>query len=308
MSAEYVPLFPLLADYWDKPLSELPEALQARAGSLMDWDFLTPVARSEFVSQLEEKYAVAYQQAAHDETGLNGDAINWRYWVHQMPVLSAAQAACLMSALEPHLFENLNGQPSSDDPTKNIQKARKIQELAEAQGKLTASPAEWVEWAKSLRIKVHTGFLLAVWELPEVPIVKAEDAPVTTPAPVAVEHAAPVEQSTPSAVVQAAPVAIVNTTSKASDEPPGKMPRTATGKLTVEAAWEIERETGKQTTADIVMLRLQTWASAMPSNHPELIKSIPYGVVWATKKLRKEKDYMIEDCGKHLSDWYKSRI
>lgn len=27
---EYVPLFPLLAGYWDKPLSELPEALQAR--------------------------------------------------------------------------------------------------------------------------------------------------------------------------------------------------------------------------------------------------------------------------------------
>jgi hypothetical protein len=27
---EYVPLFPLLADYWDKTLSELPEALQTR--------------------------------------------------------------------------------------------------------------------------------------------------------------------------------------------------------------------------------------------------------------------------------------
>ncbi len=30
---EYVPLYPLLADYWDKPLSKLPKALRARVGT-----------------------------------------------------------------------------------------------------------------------------------------------------------------------------------------------------------------------------------------------------------------------------------
>jgi hypothetical protein len=100
----------------------------------------------------------------------------------------------------------------------------------------------------------------------------------------------------------------VNANIKASDELPGKMPRTETGKLTVEAAWEIECETRNKTTSDIVMTRLQQWAQAIPNNHPALIKVIPHGVVWATKKDRKEKKYMIEDCGKHLANWYKSRI
>ncbi len=117
---------------------------------------------------VDEKYETAYLQSAYDETGLNGDAINWRYWVHQMPKLSSAQAACLMSALEPDLFATLSGKPGRYDPTPNIEKARKIQRLAETQGKLTASPAEWVEWAQAHRISVHTGFLLAVWKLPEV--------------------------------------------------------------------------------------------------------------------------------------------
>lgn len=40
MSAEYVPLFPLLADYWDKPLSELPEALQARVSPRVGKQFI----------------------------------------------------------------------------------------------------------------------------------------------------------------------------------------------------------------------------------------------------------------------------
>lgn len=113
----------------------------------------------------EEAIENAYFKPAFIETGLNGDAINWRYWVHQMPVLSALQAACLMSALEPDLFAGLSGHPGADDPTQNIAKARKIQRLAEAQGKLTASPSAWVEWAKERDISVHTGFLLAVREL-----------------------------------------------------------------------------------------------------------------------------------------------
>ena len=114
-----------------------------------------------------DKTEAAYLQAAYDETGLNGNAINWRYWVHQLPVISAAQAACLMSALEPDVFANLNERPGKADPAKNIEKARKIQRLAEAQGKPSASPAEWVGWAQAQSLEVHTGFLLAVEEWPE---------------------------------------------------------------------------------------------------------------------------------------------
>lgn len=112
----------------------------------------------------DESIADAYLQSAYDETGLNGTEIDWRYWVHQMPVLSAAQAACLISALEPDLYASLNGRHGQDDPAPNIAKARKIQQLAEANGKLTASPDEWIAWAKSMRISVHIGFLLAVGE------------------------------------------------------------------------------------------------------------------------------------------------
>jgi hypothetical protein len=123
----------------------------------------------------------AYVQAAYDETGLNGNAINWRYWVHQLPVISAAQAACLMSALEPDLFANLDGRnwqdnPARIDPARNIEKARKIQRLAEAQGKLTASPVEWVGWAQAQSLEVHTGFLLAVEEWLETTSVQGDAA------------------------------------------------------------------------------------------------------------------------------------
>lgn len=139
----------------------------------------------DMVEQSEdERIADAYLESAYDETGLNGTAINWRYWVHQMPVLSAAQAACLMSALEPDLYASLNGRHGQDDPARNITKARKIQRLAEANGKLTASPDEWIAWAKAQRISVHTGFLLAVGE-PKAPAPSEApegDEPTETPA------------------------------------------------------------------------------------------------------------------------------
>lgn len=128
-----------------------------------------------------DKTEAAHLQAAYDETGLNGNAINWRYWVHQLPVISAAQAACLMSALEPDLFANLDGRnwqdnPARIDPARNIEKARKIQRLAEAQGKPSASPAEWVGWAQAQSLEVHTGFLLAIEELPETTSVQGDAA------------------------------------------------------------------------------------------------------------------------------------
>ena len=106
-------------------------------------------------------------QAAYDETGLNGQAINWRYWVHHMPFLTVAQAARLMSGLEPDLFDDLNNRPGKDDPTREIQKVIKMQRLAEAQGKITASPVEWMEWASAHKLNVHAGFRIAVEDMLE---------------------------------------------------------------------------------------------------------------------------------------------
>jgi len=106
-------------------------------------------------------------------------------------------------------------------------------------------------------------------------------------------------------VEQVVPAIVIVANTKANDEPPGKMPRTGAGKLAVKAAWQIECETGRETTDQKVMGVLQKWATN--GDEWELIKSIPHGVIWATKKDRKEKRYMIESCGKHLSDWYDSR-
>lgn len=55
---EYVALFPLLANYWDKPLSELPEALQARVNTWIvgwGWGELSPEERKEYARQIDCK-------------------------------------------------------------------------------------------------------------------------------------------------------------------------------------------------------------------------------------------------------------
>lgn len=116
--------------------------------------------------------------AAYAEAVYNGKAIDWRYWVHQMPMLSAAQASRLMSGLDPDIFENLDNRPNKNDPSRSCANAKKMQRLAETQGKQGATPAEWLEWAKSLGYRVHTGFVLAVGELLEATGAKVEAVPV----------------------------------------------------------------------------------------------------------------------------------
>jgi len=50
---ENVPLFPLLAGYWDKPLSELPEALQARVSTRVCKRFIGYQPKLDATGQLE---------------------------------------------------------------------------------------------------------------------------------------------------------------------------------------------------------------------------------------------------------------
>lgn len=230
---EYVPLYPLLADYWDKSLTKLPTKLRKRLGIFeVLWKKLKPEGRRALVSQID------YQKDPK-----NSEERQY-YW----------DLVGKKSAIEREIgkYELMHHH--------NIPSEAKLQ--GERLSELRANLAE-------------------IEQLLELP---------------------------PAALKQAATDDARYVNSKANNKPPGKMPRTEVGQLTVEAAWEIECESGERTTADIVMNRLQMWANAKPNNHPALVKSIPYGVVWATKKERKEKNYMIDHCGTHLTEWYKSRI
>jgi hypothetical protein len=113
----------------------------------------------------------AYSESALEDIDLlsvfsesvnNGVAINWIYWVNQMPTLSAAQAARLMCALDPDVFDNLKNRPNQNDPSNLVQKAKMIQRLAEAQEMREAAPIAWLEWAKERHIAVHHGFEIEV--------------------------------------------------------------------------------------------------------------------------------------------------
>lgn len=93
----------------------------------------------------------------------NGAWINWRYWVDQMPSLAAGEAARLMAGLDPDLYADLQSRPV---PRNNVEDACRMamafERLATAEGKLRATPAEWLEWACERQFKVHGGFILAV--------------------------------------------------------------------------------------------------------------------------------------------------
>lgn len=101
-------------------------------------------------------------EAAFHEAVANGSCIKWRYWVHQMPSLTAEQAARLMCGLDPDLFESLNSRPNRNDPGDLCKRARMIERLAIAEKHLADSAAGWLAWAKSRGFNVHDGFVLEV--------------------------------------------------------------------------------------------------------------------------------------------------
>ena len=102
---------------------------------------------------------------------------------------------------------------------------------------------------------------------------------------------------TPTAKVEAVP-----NTSPSGDEIPGKMPRTAIGKLAIKAAWQIESETKKTALPFQVIERLQSWEPTEPT----ITKVIPNGVEWQTKKI-KPKPWDCNACEKAIKKWNESR-
>ncbi len=110
--------------------------------------------------------------AAFAESVNNDVPIDWRYWIHELPRLTTAEAARLMSGLDPDRFKSLESRPNNNDQSKPCKQAAMIQRLAERAGKESATPNEWLAWADERKldekkrddfhIKVHDGFRLAV--------------------------------------------------------------------------------------------------------------------------------------------------
>jgi hypothetical protein len=120
-------------------------------------DLIAEGFQFEFKPQDEPEF-----ESAFAETVYNGAAIDWRYWVGQMPKLTVAQASRLMAGLDPDVFADLSAQPNSNDPVWPCAKAAKIQRLAEAGGTGEMPPGAWLDWAESRGIAVHEGFRIAV--------------------------------------------------------------------------------------------------------------------------------------------------
>lgn len=99
--------------------------------------------------------------AACAELMSNGNLIEWGYWVSKMPILTAAQAARLMSGLDPDLFENLDSRPNHYDPSSSCARAKRMQRLAEAQQKSSLNPQGWLNWADENQFWVHEAFRIA---------------------------------------------------------------------------------------------------------------------------------------------------
>lgn len=106
------------------------------------------------------------------EIAYNGKSINWVYWIHQMPSLTAGEAALLMNALDPSIFNIQNSLATDANPIvrEAFEKAQAMLRLAERQGRLQTTPREWLEWANAHNFKLHSGFILAIEELPQVAV------------------------------------------------------------------------------------------------------------------------------------------
>lgn len=107
---------------------------------------------------------------------------------------------------------------------------------------------------------------------------------------------------TPTPKVNAVHDEVKRAVNKAADNPPGKMPRTAIGKLAIKAAWEIEHETKQRATVNEVIAKLQAWVN----KEDALYNVIKNGVSWQTTGL-KVKDFDIDACSKALKTWHSSR-
>lgn len=174
----------LAAVTWESNLRALAESRAIKGHhrdslAAEEWVFLDVERDAFFVDdlnacrQLSEaglRFVVVEDQREHAEfaagfiEATNNDAeISWRYWVDQMPTISAGDAARLMAGLDPDLYADLRNRPV---PKNNVdaacKKAIHLERLATAESRTRATPNEWLEWARERKFQVHCGFEMAV--------------------------------------------------------------------------------------------------------------------------------------------------
>jgi hypothetical protein len=118
------------------------------------------VLKVESDPEVEERHFLA----AFAESIWNGVPIRWNYWVRQLPSLSRAQAARLMSGLDPDVFADLSARPNTNDPSRACRAATDIERLALAEGRDCDDASGWLKWCVERKVPVHAGFSLAVEE------------------------------------------------------------------------------------------------------------------------------------------------
>lgn len=99
-------------------------------------------------------------QAAWQECILNDRPIDWKYWVQQMPVLSAMQASALMNGLDPGIHRDISDIDA--DVKKAMANSERFISLADAHGVEKRSPGEWLDWADSHKLFVHAFYRIEV--------------------------------------------------------------------------------------------------------------------------------------------------
>jgi hypothetical protein len=337
MSIEYEPLFPLLADYWETPFVDLPEKFKARVigykikgnpnydikpkdqenypiwseiyatryegDFFIHWDDLDSDTRRQQVAQIDDRnnpdsFARTMMELSifigSEQDGFQGEL---ETMISNAKSNNKSSVVVKLKELskELALIENADSHRIFSD----ISLWRKLQLFNK---KLPSMKEEAKGKSDYDLVLALDDFAMRIAGILEIDRARVSDDDL------ALINAEVTQPITPCFIPPSDSACDTPKNDYHADVIPGKLPWTDAGKLTVEAAWEIEKETGARTTASIVMARLQMWANEKPNNHPVLIRVIPHGVVWATKKKREEKNYRIEHCGIHLANWYESRI
>jgi hypothetical protein len=330
----YLPLYPLVNGYWDKPLAVMPQALRCRVGKVVpSWDDIDDSYGHSQVATRQERvklYDIQRDPTEERETffALDGYLHGGIHLGH-----------FLRGQLQDRINEAISNSVESvadvlrEDIFLPLEKIRSEVGIHWQDPK----PQLWVALCKFREIKLHVLIDKAKYEKNECLITelgyvsayikkilnldrdrvdslgeivsewKANARAQASPAFVKLEEVIS-EKPTSMHVLEDGRPCVVKIELKREiddEELPGKMPRTAVGKLAIKAAWQIECETGRKTSSDKVMERLHDWAKK--GSEGELIRPFSNGVVWITKKERKEKNYWITDCGRHLDNWYQSR-
>jgi hypothetical protein len=202
---EYAPLPTLLADYWDEPLSELPENLRELVEDW--WDITKPQYRPGMARSYDSEHdpALVSERKAGADFGYwsavardVGDAPDWEYWA-RFKYLTPIKAACLFVKLVPDNYPTIKN-PTSHYNTLHynglVKYIDRLADYAETDNEgMKLSPAQWIEWAQDKGYAVPQEFIEAVAEVGRkakeetAPNENMKALPGTTHAPVVKEEA-----------------------------------------------------------------------------------------------------------------------